>query len=98
MQVDDKLIDYLEEISCFSLSVEEKIRLKGELQNTIDGISCIKNLKTDEAGEQEDNFSPFDKYNIFRDDDVCTSFNRDLILKNAPFKNEKMFIAPKTID
>ena len=41
---------------------------------------------------------PFDNVNDFRDDEVRPSFDRALILQNAPFRNDEMIIAPKTVE
>ena len=95
MQIDDKLIDYLEDLSYFTLSDKEKELLKDKLQNTFNDIELIKNLTTGDIPEYSHNDG---KFNVFRNDEVCPSYDRELILKNAPFKNEEMFIAPKTLE
>jgi aspartyl-tRNA(Asn)/glutamyl-tRNA(Gln) amidotransferase subunit C len=41
---------------------------------------------------------PFDNVNAFREDRLINSFDRELILKNAPDRNDKLFIAPKTVE
>jgi aspartyl/glutamyl-tRNA(Asn/Gln) amidotransferase C subunit len=41
---------------------------------------------------------PFDDVNNFRPDETKASFERELILKNAPQKNEEMFVVPKTVE
>ncbi|MCL2808966.1 MAG: Asp-tRNA(Asn)/Glu-tRNA(Gln) amidotransferase subunit GatC [Treponema sp.] len=95
MRIDNQLISYLEELSCFSLSDNEKNILTADLQNILNGISKIKELNTDGVNER---IHPFDNVNVFRDDLVFPSFDRELILKNAQVKNDEFFIAPKTVE
>ena len=95
MQIDDKTITYLEDQTSLSLSDDEKSRMAEDLQKIMDSILYITGLNTDGAQEC---IQPFNKVNIFREDEVRPSLDRKLILQNAPFKNEEMFIAPKTVD
>ena len=95
MQIDDTLITYLEDLSCLKLSGDEKTNLVSDIQNIMNGISKIGELNTDNVPEC---VHPFDVINVFRDDKVQPSLDRGLLLKNAPVKNDEMFIAPKTVE
>ena len=95
MQIDDKLITYLEDLSCLSLSDEEKSRLTEDLNEILSGMARLGELDT--AGVPERSH-PFDDVNDFRGDVVTKSFDRELILKNAPRSNGEAFIAPKTVE
>jgi len=95
MYIDDKLISYLEDLSCLTLSAEEKNRLTGDLQKILDYMARLGELDTGGVPECS---HPFNNVNVFRDDKVCPSFDRALILQNAPAKNKEMFIAPKTVE
>ena len=95
MLIDDKLIAYLEDLSCLRLSADEKSCLTGELQEIIDCMAKLADVNTEAVPECS---NPLDKVNVFRDDEALPSFGRELILKNAPNRNEEMFIAPKTVD
>jgi len=95
MQIDDKLIEYLEHLSCLTLSDDEKVRLKGDLDKILSGMAQLSELDTNGVPERS---HPFDNVNAFRDDEVQPSFDRELILKNAPDRNNEMFIAPKTVE
>ena len=94
MQIDDQLIAYLENLSCLTLSEGEKIRLTGDLKKILDYMARLGELNTENVDERS---HPFDNVNAFRDDEVCPSYDRKLILKNAPVKNEEMIIAPAAI-
>ena len=95
MQIDDKLISYLEDLSCLTLSESEKSRLTGDLRKILDYMARLGELDTSGVSERS---HPYDNVNAFRDDIECPSFDRELILMNAPVKNDGMIIAPKTID
>ncbi|MDR0320143.1 MAG: Asp-tRNA(Asn)/Glu-tRNA(Gln) amidotransferase subunit GatC [Treponema sp.] len=95
MQIDDKLISYLEDLSCLTLSDTEKSRLTGDLKEILSGMDRLSELNTDGVPERS---HPFDNVNAFRDDEAGASFERELILKNAPERNDEMFIAPKTVE
>jgi aspartyl-tRNA(Asn)/glutamyl-tRNA(Gln) amidotransferase subunit C len=95
MQIDDKLISYLEDLSCLTLSDDDKNRLKYDLSNILSGMARLNELSTENVPERS---HPFDNVNSFREDEANPSFERDLILKNAPEHNGEMFIAPKTVE
>jgi aspartyl/glutamyl-tRNA(Asn/Gln) amidotransferase C subunit len=95
MQIDDKLLAYLEDLSCLTLSENEKIKLTHDLQEILDYMARLGELNTDGVVERS---HPFDNVNVFRDDMVRPSFDRALILQNAPVRNDEMLIAPKTIE
>ena len=95
MQIDDKLIAYLEDLSCLALSEQEKKRLTGDLREILDYMARLGELNTDGVTERS---HPFDNVNVFRDDEAYPSFDRALILQNAPNKNDEMIIAPRTVE
>jgi len=95
VEIDAKLIAYLEDLSCLTLSDDEKTRLTGDLQNILDYMARLGELDTNGVNERS---HPFDDVNAFRDDEVRPSFERELILRNAPVKNDACIIAPKTVE
>jgi len=95
MQIDDKLLEYLEDLSCLTLSADEKTRLTHDLQEILDYMARLSEINTDGVVERS---HPFDNVNVFRDDVTRPSFDRALILQNAPFSNDQMIIAPKTVE
>jgi len=101
MQIDDKTIKNLEDLSCLSLPDKEKCHISGDLQKIINKIEKINDLNTDGVFECTHpwNCSESSGYvNVFREDVVIPSFSRESILKNAPLKNDEYFIAPKTVE
>ena len=95
MHIDNELIAYLEDLSCLTLSADEKSSLTGDLQKILDYMARLAELNTDGVPERS---HPFDDVNAFRDDDMCSSFERELILKNAPARNNEFMLAPKTVE
>jgi aspartyl/glutamyl-tRNA(Asn/Gln) amidotransferase C subunit len=95
MHIDDTLISYLEDLSCLTLSADEKSRLTGDLQEIVDYMARLGELNTDGVTERS---HPFDNVNVFRDDEARPSADRELILKNAPNRNDEMIIAPRTVE
>ncbi len=95
MIIDDKLIAYLEELSCLTLTDEEKQRLTGDLKDILSGMERLSELDTEGAAERS---HPFDNVNAFREDETRPSFDRELILRNAPDRTDEMFAAPRSIE
>jgi len=95
MQIDDKLLAYLEDLSCLTFSANEKTKLAKDLQEILEYMARLGELDTTGVVERS---HPFDNVNDFRDDAVRPSFNRVLILQNAPVRNDETIIAPKTVE
>ncbi|MCL2036996.1 MAG: Asp-tRNA(Asn)/Glu-tRNA(Gln) amidotransferase subunit GatC [Oscillospiraceae bacterium] len=87
----EELISYLEDLSCLTLSSDEKVRLPGELEKILGGMAKLSELDTVGVDERS---HPFDNVNAFREDIVNDSFERELILRNAPNRSDEAFIAP----
>jgi len=95
MQIDGKLIEYLEDLSCLTLSEGEKTRLTKDLGDILTGMNKLSEL---DVGDIPERSHPFDNVNAFREDEVAPSFERELILFNAPHSNGSAIIAPKTVE
>ena len=90
MQIDEKLIAYLENLSCLELTQDEREKLMPELGKILDSMAKLSELghvKIQESG----------CVNVFREDVVLQSFPRESILKNAFRSDDEMFIAPKAV-
>ena len=92
MQIDDKLIEYLEGLSCLRLSDEEKQKISVDLEKILLYMDRLGELDTEGVPELS---HPFGNVNAFRDDTVAPSFDRELILQNAPETQNGMFVAPR---
>ena len=95
MQIDDKLIAYLEDLSSLSLSGDQKSRIAVDLKELLDYMQRLCELDTEGIAECS---HPFDDVNVYREDEAGPSPDRALILQNAPVKNDRFIIAPKVFD
>lgn len=90
----DELIAYLEDLSNLSLTDGEKKRFAADLSAAREEF---KNLAQLDTSGFEPNEKPQGLFNVFRDDVPIASLDRDLLLRNAPFHNDEMITAPKTV-
>ena len=95
MQINETLLTSLEDSSCLLLSPEERARLPGELEPLLTDMAKLKEIDTNGVPEC---VSPLDNVNVFRNDFVQPSLERELFLRNAAKKNDEFIIAPKTVD
>ena len=95
IQIDDKIMRFLEESSCIALTDDERVSMILGVQKAMDRVMELKKIDAEGVAEL---INPLDGVTVFRDDKVEKSLDRELLLKNAPNKNEEMFIAPKTVE
>lgn len=95
MQITDELIAYLEELSRLELTKEEEERAKRDLGNVVEYIDTLNELDT-ESVDPISHILPVS--NVFREDEVKPSFDRDDILDNAPEKKDGCFKVPKAVE
>lgn len=95
MTIDDKLIQYLKDLSRLNLTADEEAKAKDDLGKILAYMDKLNELDT--AGVEEMSH-PFSYTNNFREDEVQPSADRDLILQNAPQKKDGCFKVPKTVE
>ena len=95
IKIDQELIEYLEDLSYLTLSQKEKQRLTGDLQEILERMTLLAALDTEGVCERSHRFGGV---NALREDEVRPSFNRELILRNAPHRNKEMFMMPKAVE
>ena len=95
MQIDSKLVEYLEDLSRLKLSKEEEEKAKVDLEKILNYIDKLNELDT---ADVEAVSHPFAFTNNFREDSVVASADRDVILANAPMKKDGCFKVPKTVE
>ena len=88
-------LSILEDLSLLTLSDDEKSLFMEDLKEVTASMAGFKELDTNGIAECS---NPLDNVNGFREDEALPSYDRELILKNAPNRNNEMFIVPKTID
>ena len=95
MKIDEKTITYLEDLSQLTLSNDEKQRLTNDLEEILTFMSKLNELDMSNTMELS---HPLDSFCELRDDEIESSYARELILRNAPCRNDAAFIAPKTLE
>lgn len=95
MLIDDKLIDYLEELSRLRLTGAEREDAKENLGRILGYIDKMSELDTTGV---EPLSHPFPFVNCFREDEETASFDRELILGCAPRRKDGCFKVPRTVE
>ena len=94
IEIDEKLIEYLEDLSFLSFSDDEKSRLKRDLKDILANMALLAEYDLENVPVCS---HPFSNVNAFREDTPQESFDREQILKNAPDRDTESFIVPKTV-
>ena len=94
MKVDNKLISKIEHLARLELSVEERNKIQGDLNNILEMVSKLDELDTSGV---EPLVYMTDQANIFRKDEVRNQVDRKEALKNAPDATDTFFKVPKVI-
>ena len=95
MKITDEMIDYISQLARLELSGEERENGKEEIGKIIDYMDTLNTLDTTDIEAMS---HAFPVKNVFREDVVKPSVDRDIITLNAPQKKEGCFKVPKTVD
>ena len=95
MKITTEMVDYISVLSRLKLPQEEKEQMTGELERIIGYMDTLNALDT---GGVEPMSHAFPVVNVFREDEVRESMDRELILQNAPAKKDGCFLVPKTVE
>jgi len=95
MQITDEIITYVAALARLELSESEEKQTKKDLGDIISYINMLDELDTTGI---EPMSHTFDIKNVFREDIVVPSADRDLLLSNAALKSEECFKVPKTVE
>ncbi len=95
MKITDEMIDYISQLARLELSGEEREKGKEEIGKIIDYMDTLNTLDTTDIEAMS---HAFPVKNVFREDVVKPSVDRDIITLNAPQKKEGCFKVPKTVD
>lgn len=95
MQITDEIIRYVSALAKLDLEEEEKTRVKKDLGNILGYIETMSELNTEDV-EPISHVLPVK--NVFREDEVTNTENRDSLLGNAPSKKDGYFQVPKTVE
>ena len=92
--IDEKLIQYLEDLSRISLNKDERERISSDLENILAGMELL--TKMDVNMPSENYFNGIKT--ALRKDVLVPSFPQEEILKNAPRAMGDNFVVPKIVE
>ena len=95
MEITDKLIEYVSELAHLKLEEDQREQAKGDLARMIGYVDKLSQLDTEGVGPMS---HAFPVANVFREDEVRESMDRELVLKNAPAPKAGCFLVPKTVE
>lgn len=95
MKITDEMIDYIGILARLKLQDEEKETAKTELEKIINYMDTLNTLDT--TGIEAMSHA-FPVKNVFREDVIKPSVDREIITLNAPSKKDGCFKVPKTVE
>ena len=95
MEITDKLVSYVAELAHLKLDDAQKRQAADDLARMIGYVDKLSELDTDGV---EPMSHAFPVTNVFREDEVRESMDRELILQNAPAKKDGCFLVPRTVE
>ena len=94
MEITRKDIEHIATLSMLNLSEEEIDGYTKDMQNIVSFAEQIQEVDTENVAESA---FALDAYNVFRKDEVRESFDRELLLSNAPSSNGVQYQLPPVI-
>lgn len=95
MKVTKETIDHVADLVRLSLTEEEKAQITKDINSMISKMDTMKEIDT-EGVEPLTHVLPLK--NLFRQDVLKSSSDREEILSNAPSQKDGSFQVPKTVD
>lgn len=95
MEITKKDIEHIADLSMLSLSEAEIDRYTKDMQDIVSFAEQVNEVDTE--GVDISAFA-LDTYNVFREDEVKTSLDRELLLQNAPSSNGEAYALPSMVE
>lgn len=95
MEITDKLVAYVAELAHLKLDGEQRAQAAADLARMIGYVDKLSELGTEGV---EPMSHAFPVTNVFREDEVRESMDRELVLANAPAAKDGCFLVPKTVE
>ena len=96
MAIDKKEVIHIAKLADLNLSDDEIAGYTKDMQEILEYANMINNVDTEKL--EETVLVDKEKYNVFRKDEVKEFANKDLLMANAPSKEDGMFKIPKFIN
>jgi aspartyl-tRNA(Asn)/glutamyl-tRNA(Gln) amidotransferase subunit C len=88
-------VEHVAELARLELTAAEKAQFVAQLNSILTYINQLNELDTTDV-EPTSHVIPMS--NVFRDDEVCPSLGRELVLHNAPEESHFFFKVPRIIE
>jgi aspartyl-tRNA(Asn)/glutamyl-tRNA(Gln) amidotransferase subunit C len=96
MAIDKNEVIHIAKLADLNLSENEIAGYTKDMQEILEYANMINNVNTDSM--EETVLVDKEKYNVFRKDEVKEFKNKDLLMENAPSKEDGMFKIPKFLN
>lgn len=94
MQVEKEEVLHIAKLVCLDIKEEEIEEYRKNLQDILNFANIVNGVNTENIGETIGSTS---NVNVFREDKIKEFEDEDLLLQNAPEKQNNMFNIPKVI-
>jgi len=95
MKISKETVEYVANLARLSLTDEQKIKMIDDLDKILEHVDKLNKLDTSGV-EPTAHILPIK--NVFREDVIQPSYDREVILKNAPMKEDGCFKVPKIVE
>ena len=94
MEISREEIIHIAKLANLKLSEEEMEKTLYNMKDIINFANTVNEVNTDNVDES---IGATDNYNVFRKDEIKEFRDSDILLSNAPDKEDNMFKIPKVI-
>lgn len=94
MQVEKEEILHIAKLACLNIKEEEIEEYRKNLQDILNFANIVNSVNTENVRETMGSTT---NVNVFREDEIKEFEDKDLLLQNAPEKQNNMFNIPKVI-
>lgn len=94
MQVEKEEILHIAKLACLNIKDEEIEEYRKNLQDILNWVNIVNRVDTTNINET---IGSTNNVNVFREDEIKEFEDKELLLQNAPEKENNMFNIPKVI-
>ena len=94
MQVEKEEILHIANLACLNIKDEEIEEYRKNLQDILNWVNIVNRVDTSNINET---IGSTNNVNVFREDEIKEFEDKELLLQNAPEKENNMFNIPKVI-
>ncbi len=95
MKITDELLDYIGILARLNISEQEREKTKQEINKIVEYMDILNELDTTDIEAMSHTFPV---KNVFREDAVQPSVEREYVILNAANKKEGCFKVPKAVE